>query len=227
MKYVHVGCLNQWRRAAQSRTAFFECPQCRYKYHFARTRVVGLATDPLVLTALSLAVFIALVFAASFLGSFLLSWFGDDSGGDDGYYYSPYSTSYWFYNPITATRDLVAAAIHLVDDTVNYSDVPRRGPNWSASTPQKLPARPGIIARLLQRFALGLSVVGITSFVQWLWSMSLAGLIRFVSFRDLRNRRDRGGGAILSVIVLVFVVAGAARCAYIPLSSILHIYLPI
>jgi E3 ubiquitin-protein ligase DOA10 len=45
-KYVHVKCLQKWRNTSLSTGAFFSCPQCHYKYRFARTRIVGLASNP-------------------------------------------------------------------------------------------------------------------------------------------------------------------------------------
>jgi len=203
IRYVHVECLNRWRRASTSKSAFFECPQCHYRYAFARTRVVGLATSPLILSALSLNIFVVLVFLASFVGSFIVNRF-DDS--DDGYY------SYWFYNPITAARDLITSAVHLADEVTGSSGVPTKKVDWSTGAPQAIPKPPGIIGRLLQRFFLGLSVVGITSFAQWLWSMSLMGPMRFLRLRGLRDRRERGGGgSVIAIIIAGFIVAGAVR----------------
>jgi len=83
--------------------------------------------------------------------------------------------------------------------------------DWSQPTPYKMSdAQPGIIARLLRRFIMGLSVVGITSAVQWMWSMSLTSFMRFGSFRGLRDRRSRERSA-LSLIIIAIVIAGAAR----------------
>lgn len=45
-QHVHLKCLQRWRNTSTSRSAFYSCPQCGYKYHFARTRVVGIATNP-------------------------------------------------------------------------------------------------------------------------------------------------------------------------------------
>ena len=45
-QYVHLKCLQRWRSMSSSKSAFFACPQCRYQYRFARTHVVGIATNP-------------------------------------------------------------------------------------------------------------------------------------------------------------------------------------
>mmetsp|Transcript_2217 Transcript_2217/g.5118 ORF Transcript_2217/g.5118 Transcript_2217/m.5118 type:complete len:400 (-) Transcript_2217:4150-5349(-) len=39
MQYVHIECLNQWRLNSPSSSAFYKCPQCGFKYLFARTKV--------------------------------------------------------------------------------------------------------------------------------------------------------------------------------------------
>lgn len=45
-QHVHLACLQRWRNSSVNASAFFVCPQCHYRYRFARTRVVGLATNP-------------------------------------------------------------------------------------------------------------------------------------------------------------------------------------
>ncbi|KZS96127.1 hypothetical protein SISNIDRAFT_451815 [Sistotremastrum niveocremeum HHB9708] len=197
MRYVHVDCLNTWRKASPSRSAFYSCQQCGYQYRFARTRVVGLATSPFVIAVTSLNLFILVVFMASFLGSFVVNWISDETPSSWTYY--------WRMGPVAASGDLIGAAIHLFDDTYVH---PR---SFASSVPLREPSPPGLIARLIQRFMLGLSVVGITSFVQWLWSISLIGNFGLFRFRGIRERRQRGGGNIVAALLVMFVVAGAAR----------------
>lgn len=45
-QYVHVTCLKRWRNTSFANNSFYRCPQCHYHYHFARTKAVGLATNP-------------------------------------------------------------------------------------------------------------------------------------------------------------------------------------
>ena len=45
-QYVHVKCLHRWRITAAARSAFYQCPQCGYHYRFARTKVLGIASNP-------------------------------------------------------------------------------------------------------------------------------------------------------------------------------------
>ena len=117
-----------------------------------------------------------------------------------------------FYNPVTAARDLITSAVHLADEVTGSGGAPPKKVDWSTGAPQAIPNPPGIIGRLLQRFFLGLSVVGITSFTQWLWSMSLMGPMRLLRLRGLRDRRERGGGGgVIAIIIAGFIVAGAVR----------------
>ena len=37
MKYVHVQCLNQWRKTAVKKESFYQCDQCHYQYNLQRT----------------------------------------------------------------------------------------------------------------------------------------------------------------------------------------------
>jgi len=110
-----------------------------------------MATSPFVISFFSLNLFILLVFFASFVGSFFLRYFDDLESS-----YDPYS--YWFYNPITASRDLIAYAIRVMDETAEDTLMPlspgKMG--WSTSPPFKMTnAQPSILARLARRFILG------------------------------------------------------------------------
>jgi hypothetical protein len=103
-----------------------------------------------VISFFSLNLFIILVFSASFVGSFILRYFDESDLRYDTY-------SYWFYDPFTASRDLIASAIRVLDETAEDTLTPKsRNMDWSRSTPYKLDnTQPGIISRLLRRFVLG------------------------------------------------------------------------
>lgn len=72
MRHVHVGCLNQWRRQAAKQESFYRCDQCHYKYSFRRTWWAGLVMNEFVLTAVTLVLFMGLIFLAGFLTKLLL-----------------------------------------------------------------------------------------------------------------------------------------------------------
>ncbi|KZT53053.1 hypothetical protein CALCODRAFT_475217 [Calocera cornea HHB12733] len=69
---VHVKCLNDWRRASRNRTSYLACSQCGYRYHFARTRVAGLATNPIVLFMATIILFLVITFIAGSVMSYFL-----------------------------------------------------------------------------------------------------------------------------------------------------------
>ncbi|CAE6487867.1 unnamed protein product [Rhizoctonia solani] len=72
IRYVHVNCLKQWRTTSQSRSAFWSCPQCGFKYALARTRVVGLASSPVILSTASMVLFTLIVLLSSFLATYFV-----------------------------------------------------------------------------------------------------------------------------------------------------------
>ena len=72
IRYVHVNCLKQWRTLSQSRSAFWSCPQCGFRYAFARTRALGLATSPVILSSASVILFTIIVFLSSFLATYFI-----------------------------------------------------------------------------------------------------------------------------------------------------------
>lgn len=72
IRYVHVNCLKQWRTLSQSRSAFWSCPQCGFRYALARTRALGLATSPVILSSASVVLFTIIVLLSSFLGTYFV-----------------------------------------------------------------------------------------------------------------------------------------------------------
>ncbi|CAE6420913.1 unnamed protein product, partial [Rhizoctonia solani] len=72
IRYVHVNCLKQWRTMSQSRSAFWSCPQCGFKYALARTRAVGLANSPVILSTASMVLFTVIVLLSSFLATYFV-----------------------------------------------------------------------------------------------------------------------------------------------------------
>ncbi|KAF8529414.1 hypothetical protein JB92DRAFT_2860307 [Gautieria morchelliformis] len=212
MQYVHVKCLNKWRMSSGSQSAFYSCDTCHYSYAFARTRVVGLATSPVVLGTVSLLFFSAIVFLASFLIVYFVPSLATPS-------YSLEAKSFWqvLMTPVSVANRIIHMATRTYD-TFNYSwwwGYADEGweplPDNTPPTADKLPHEVGILTRLVHRFILGLSAVGSLSFVSWIWQMSLFGPFRFGLFRgNNRNRRDNAG-SFATILVLVFILIGVAR----------------
>jgi len=73
-------------------------------------------------------------------------------------------------------------------------------------------APPGIVARLLNRFVLGLSALGIVSFLQLLISLSLFAPLQIARSTWFRRRRGDGGAdGIGTILIILFVAIGVFR----------------
>ncbi|KDN49285.1 hypothetical protein RSAG8_01987, partial [Rhizoctonia solani AG-8 WAC10335] len=133
IRYVHVNCLKQWRTMSQSRGAFWSCPQCGFKYALARTRAVGLAKSPVILSTASMVLFTLIVLLSSFLGTYFVpddalneplmtnrresdSFFGASFGG---VVFSP--LDYYTYSWDTA-KDVFKLAVQTFSDIPNLEE---------------------------------------------------------------------------------------------------------
>lgn len=128
-----------------------------------------------------------------------------------GFFYSPYWT-----NPLSAFIDIIRAGLRVLQDGSNdYIDINEllsRG--QSLRYPQK---SPGLIKRFIQRFLLGLPMVGAGSLVHMLFSIGLLGPIQWLArFRGGRNRRDRRNTSAMdtaALLIVTLVVIGTLRWA--------------
>jgi len=218
--YVHVQCLNEWRKVSASRSAYWQCPQCHYKYNIARTRAVGIAESSIILGASSIILFVTFVFLASFVVSIFIS---KTPSHSDSY------TSYWYSSPITVVNDIIKLAVTTfaeeLDDNpiltpkIKYRPIPQDGRGSIRSGPFKStipmevikPTEPGVALRLLRRFIMGLSLVGILSFVNILVSFSLLGTMQLANWRV---RRDGRGKNVVTMVIVMFVIVGVVKALY-------------
>ncbi|KAI0651962.1 zf-C3HC4-domain-containing protein [Trametes meyenii] len=196
ISYVHVKCLQQWRNTSSSRSAFYACPQCGYHYHFARTRALGIATNPIVIAALSTFFFTVLVL----LSSIVTTWFMGDSEEESFYVVS-------FYYPLDIFRALVRMTIGFFDGDLPGDPFLGRGPGSQRLREPR--GSPGLLARFVRRFLLGLPVVGAGSVAHMLLSIPMPFQWRLHARRTGRQSRD-----LMALIVLAVVIAGAARALY-------------
>ncbi|KAI9339702.1 hypothetical protein BDR26DRAFT_862147 [Obelidium mucronatum] len=72
MKYVHLSCLNEWRKVTANNNSFFKCDQCNYEYHFERTKWAHVLRNNLLITFLAILTFSTLVLFAGFLAKFFI-----------------------------------------------------------------------------------------------------------------------------------------------------------
>jgi len=155
------------------------------------------------------------VYASSFLTTTLLSSLDDPS-------YDSYSSSsiyismgwgYWAWtNPYTVGRDLVRAALRIIQEESGGVFDPEVF--LTSSTPDDAEAMTerGIVWRFIRRFILGLPVVAAASLIQMLFSLSLLGPLQWIArSRGNRGRRDRGSRDTAAVVIIFLLVIGALR----------------
>ncbi|EPQ32477.1 uncharacterized protein PFL1_00671 [Pseudozyma flocculosa PF-1] len=75
MKYVHATCLDRWRALSARSSSVVSCDQCGAPYRFRKSPFVGLATSPSLLFALSVFLFVALIWTTGAVASLVLSHF--------------------------------------------------------------------------------------------------------------------------------------------------------
>ncbi|KAK7694766.1 hypothetical protein QCA50_001954 [Cerrena zonata] len=191
ISYVHVKCLQRWRNTSPNRSAFYSCPQCGYHYHFARTKVVGIATNPVVIGALSAIVFTILVICSSYITTFLL--YDDD-----------YADSFFFISPWTMYRMVVKTTVRALNPRELEAKL------LTYATPKVSAGPPGLFRRFIHRFLLGLPVVGAGAVVSMLSSMPFG----FTWFRWRSRRNNTNGRDVATIIIVVMILVGAARTLY-------------
>ncbi|KAH9004366.1 hypothetical protein EDB86DRAFT_2798392 [Lactarius hatsudake] len=209
VSHVHLACLQRWRNTSSNASSFFVCPQCHYHYRFARTKIVGLATNPVAIATLSTVFFTAIVFASSFLTTTLISPLDDPS-------YVSYGTSalyvsgwdYWTWtNPYSVGRDLVRAALRIIQDETGGLFDPDAFSSTAPDSTETL-SNPGIVWRFVRRFILGLPVVGAASLIHMLFSLPLLGPLQWIArSRGTRGRHGSRSGDTASMVIL-FLLAG-------------------
>ncbi|GAA6031880.1 hypothetical protein JCM8097_003316 [Rhodosporidiobolus ruineniae] len=72
-RYVHQGCLDQWRKVSRNQSAFYRCDLCKYRYRFRRTAVAAIVTSKITVTLLTTWIFFLLVFISGFVANSLIS----------------------------------------------------------------------------------------------------------------------------------------------------------
>ncbi|KAI0004256.1 hypothetical protein BJV74DRAFT_763437 [Russula compacta] len=218
VSHVHLACLQRWRNTSANASAFFVCPQCHYHYRFARTKIVGLATNPVVIATLSTVLFTVIVYASSFLTTTLLS--SLDEPSDHSYSSSTvyFSTGggYWTWtNPYSVGRDLVRAALRIIqDETGGILDPDAL---LASPTPDSVAATSGrsVVWRFVRRFILGLPVVGAASLIQMLFSLPLLGPLQWIArSRGNRGGRNNGSRDTAAVVIIILLAVGALRVIY-------------
>ncbi|TCD69901.1 hypothetical protein EIP91_005725 [Steccherinum ochraceum] len=184
------GSMSRWRLSSSSQSAFYSCQQCGYRYHFARTRVSGIASNPVVVAALSAVVFTVIVLCSSFITTWLI-----DEEHDSWFVLAPWAV---FRNLVRTT---VRSFIDVDIDTDRMLAYTKR---------RKSSGPPGLIRRFVTRFLLGLPVVGAGSVIQILLSMPIP--FHWLRWRTRRTNRDSRD--IATLLMVMVILAGAARALW-------------
>ncbi|KAJ7103617.1 hypothetical protein B0H15DRAFT_812952 [Mycena belliarum] len=209
---VHIKCLQRWRNSSANQSAFFSCPQCHYKYRFARTRILGIATNPVVIASISAILFTLLVLLSSFITTYFMSWFEEPT---DTYYYR---SSFFYVSPFETAQELIRAALRILEDG-DGEDGPIFGqgntpsaqgdPQSGFSAPH---SPPGIIRSFIRRFLLGLPIVGAGSIVHMLLHIGfLSPLQMLARHRSNSRRRDSSSRDVVSLIIIGLLLVGVAK----------------
>ncbi|KAG7099132.1 hypothetical protein E1B28_001004 [Marasmius oreades] len=217
ISYVHVKCLQRWRNTA-SGTAFFSCPQCHYRYRFSRTRVVGIATNPVIVGGISTIFFVLITFLSSFLTTYLLSFFQEPTSTT--FYLS--TGSFFYVSPLEVIHDLVRAALRILQDEdealgVGLFSSPDRG----ARVPPPVDVDSGgggggggSLRRFFIRFVIGLPLVGSVSLIQMLLTLPFIGPVHWLARYRGNRRRNNDTRDVTAIILVLLLVVGAARAFY-------------
>jgi hypothetical protein len=111
--------------------------------------------------------------------------------------------------PYEVARDLIRAALRILQDVGVIK------PAAEAPVTGSLVARPspGLLTRFINRFILGLPVVGAASLVHMLLSVPLFGPVHWLA--RYRGSRDRGTSRdIAALVIIILIVIGIAQRVY-------------
>jgi hypothetical protein len=147
--------------------------------------------------------FTLLVMIASYITTFFISAFEEPS------YYHPF-----YSNPFEVAQDLVTAAFRVMrdGDLAGIIEDNIRQPPSRPEEPVAPRPHPGIIIRFIQRFIIGLPLVGAGSLVHLLLSVHFLAPVQWLArYRGSRSRRNNGSRDIAALIVISLLVVGALR----------------
>ena len=149
--------------------------------------------------------FTLLVMIASYITTFFISAFEAPS------YYHPF-----YYSPFEVAQDLVTAAFRVMKDgdmaSILEDNIRPRSTTSTPGAPLVPRPRPSFIIRFIQRFIIGLPLVGAGSLVHLLLSVQYLAPVQWLArYRGSRSRRNNGSRDIAALIVISLLVVGALR----------------
>jgi hypothetical protein len=165
--------------------------------------------------AISSIFFTLIVFAASFITTYFMETLERPPSSS---YHSGWFFGYHFISPFEVGADLLRAAFRILREESEIVDAA-----FAARRPHVLltptggyvvKTEQGLLLRLLQRFLLGLPLVGAMSLVHILISSHMLAPVQWIArYRASRSNNRRGGNVkdVAALLVLLLLVVGAAR----------------
>jgi hypothetical protein len=209
ISHVHIKCLQRWRETGvmpgSSETRFFACPQCKYRYRFARTKALGIAENPVVVGAISALLFTLLVLLSSYITGYFVGILED-----------PMDSSFIFVSPYTAAQELIRAGLRVIQDElgVSLTDGGPDVPNFSSAAPlrgyPRPTSKPGVLMGFIRRFLFGLPLIGAGSLISMLFSMPFIGPLQWLA-RYRGSRRRENSRDIAALIIMGLLLIGALK----------------
>jgi hypothetical protein len=195
-------------------TAFFECPQCKYRYNYNRTKALGIAKSPskrsiieyivlqcpqslraVLLGAATAVMFTCLVMVSSFITTLFFRPFDSDyDSGRSSYFF------YWSSGPFDFVYDFVRSTLGIIQDQESRL---YRNRSYRQYKP------PGFFRRFVNRFLMGLPLVSAGSLLQLLSMPLMAPLQLLTRWRGYRRNRDTADFA--TIIIVGLIILGAAK----------------
>ncbi|KAK0478232.1 hypothetical protein IW261DRAFT_1565214 [Armillaria novae-zelandiae] len=129
-----------------------------------------------------------------------------------------YSSSYFYVSPLEVFRDLVSAALRIIQDedfvAVFDEALPRGRGGETMMGATREPSAAGVLRNVIQRFLLGLPLIGAGSLIHMLFSLPFLGPLHWLARYRGNRRRNNNSRDITALIIIALIIVGAARALY-------------
>ncbi|KAI5852415.1 RING finger domain protein [Morchella snyderi] len=76
-RFVHQGCLQQWRLLSPNQTNFYQCPTCHYQYRFRRLRLAAIIGSPAMRVGITSGILVLAVYLLGFVAEPIINTYLD------------------------------------------------------------------------------------------------------------------------------------------------------
>lgn len=136
-----------------------------------------------------------------------------------------YSSSFFYVSPFEVLHDLVRAALRIIQDedlaAVFDEALPRSRDGEAMMGAAREPSAPGVLRNVLQRFLLGLPLIGAGSLIHMFLSLPFLGPLHWLARYRGNRRRNNNSRDITALIIIALIIVGAARL--VSISSFPHL----